>query len=81
MAQLESLNATLAGGLRREQIAETSIRQLEAEIELLNCLVFLLYDLLVLAVYISTASSHSICNPSCLGSSKRGGNYELQNDA
>lgn len=50
MAQLESLKTTLAGGLRREQIAETSIRQLEAEIELLNCLVFLLYDLFVLAV-------------------------------
>ncbi|KAK2380517.1 phragmoplast orienting kinesin [Trifolium repens] len=37
--QFESLKTTLAGALRREQIAETSIRQLEAEIELLNCLV------------------------------------------
>ncbi|PNY07980.1 ATP binding protein [Trifolium pratense] len=37
--QLESLQTTLVGALRREQIAETSIRQLEAEVELLNCLV------------------------------------------
>jgi kinesin family protein 15 len=40
VAQFESLKTTLAGALRREQIAETSIRQLEAEIELLNSLVF-----------------------------------------
>ncbi|CAI8618378.1 unnamed protein product [Vicia faba] len=37
--QLESLQTTLDGALRREQIAETSIRQLEAEVELLNSLV------------------------------------------
>ncbi|CAL5213205.1 unnamed protein product [Lathyrus oleraceus] len=37
--QFESLQTTLAGALRREQIAETSIRQLEAEVELLNSLV------------------------------------------
>ena len=42
MAQLKSLETTLAGALRREQIAEISIKQLEAEIEQLNCLVFLL---------------------------------------
>ncbi|KAI9123783.1 hypothetical protein K1719_005083 [Acacia pycnantha] len=37
--QLKSLEATLAGALRREQMAETSIKQLEAEIEQLNRLV------------------------------------------
>ncbi|XP_027191010.1 kinesin-like protein KIN-12D isoform X2 [Cicer arietinum] len=37
--QLETLKTTIAGALRREQIAEASIRQLEAEIELLNRLV------------------------------------------
>ncbi|KAG4401136.1 hypothetical protein AAZX31_07G192900 [Glycine max] len=37
--QLKSLETTLAGALRREQIAEISIKQLEAEIEQLNCLV------------------------------------------
>lgn len=40
MVQLETLKTTIAGALRREQIAEASIRQLEAEIELLNRLVF-----------------------------------------
>lgn len=42
VAQLKSLETTLAGALRREQMAETSIKQLEAEIEQLNRLVFLL---------------------------------------
>ncbi|KAL2457752.1 Phragmoplast orienting kinesin 2 [Forsythia ovata] len=37
--QLKSLEATLAGALRREQMAETSIKRLEAEIEHLNRLV------------------------------------------
>ncbi|CAK9153119.1 unnamed protein product, partial [Ilex paraguariensis] len=37
--QLKSLETTLAGALRREQMAETSIKQLEAEIEQLNRLV------------------------------------------
>ncbi|KAL0384166.1 UNVERIFIED_CONTAM: Kinesin-like protein KIN-12D [Sesamum radiatum] len=37
--QLKSLETTLAGSLRREQMAETSIKQLEAEIEQLNRLV------------------------------------------
>ncbi|GFY89976.1 phragmoplast orienting kinesin 2 [Actinidia rufa] len=37
--QLKSLESTLAGALRREQMAETSIKQLEAEIEQLNRLV------------------------------------------
>ncbi|KAK4258730.1 hypothetical protein QN277_005145 [Acacia crassicarpa] len=37
--QLKSLEATVAGALRREQMAETSIKQLEAEIEQLNRLV------------------------------------------
>ncbi|KAL2344857.1 hypothetical protein Fmac_006142 [Flemingia macrophylla] len=37
--QLKSLETTLAGALRREQIAEISIKQLEAEIEQLNRLV------------------------------------------
>ncbi|GAV81504.1 Kinesin domain-containing protein/Kinesin-relat_1 domain-containing protein [Cephalotus follicularis] len=37
--QLKSLEATLAGSLRREQMAETSIKKLEAEIEQLNRLV------------------------------------------
>lgn len=40
MNQLKSLEKTLAGALRREQMAETSIKQLEAEIEQLNRLVF-----------------------------------------
>ncbi|CAI9769118.1 unnamed protein product [Fraxinus pennsylvanica] len=37
--QLKSLEATLSGAIRREQSAETSIKRLEAEIELLNRLV------------------------------------------
>ncbi|XP_052194542.1 kinesin-like protein KIN-12D [Diospyros lotus] len=37
--QLKSLETTLAGALRREQMAESSIKQLEAEIEQLNRLV------------------------------------------
>ncbi|KAJ8441930.1 hypothetical protein Cgig2_020075 [Carnegiea gigantea] len=37
--QLKSLETMLAGALRREQMAETSIKQLEAEIEQLNRLV------------------------------------------
>ncbi|KAL9327432.1 hypothetical protein ACSQ67_008077 [Phaseolus vulgaris] len=37
--QLKSLETTLAGALRREQMAEISIKQLEAEIEQLNHLV------------------------------------------
>ncbi|KAI4332059.1 hypothetical protein L6164_016998 [Bauhinia variegata] len=37
--QLKSLQKTLAGALRREKMAETSIKQLEAEIEQLNRLV------------------------------------------
>ncbi|KAM3377124.1 kinesin-like protein KIN-12D [Capsicum galapagoense] len=37
--QFKSLEITLAGSLRREQMAETSIKQLEAEIEQLNRLV------------------------------------------
>lgn len=37
--QLKSLETTLAGALRREQMAETSIKKLEAEIEQLNRLV------------------------------------------
>lgn len=38
--QLKSLETTLAGALRREQMAETTIKQLEAENEQLNRLVF-----------------------------------------
>lgn len=45
--QLKSLEATLAGAIRREQMAGTSIKRLEAEIEFLNRLVtlplFLIY--------------------------------------
>ncbi|XP_059314093.1 kinesin-like protein KIN-12D [Lycium ferocissimum] len=37
--QFKSLETTLAGSLRREQMAETSMKQLEAEIEQLNRLV------------------------------------------
>nr|CAD1841377.1 unnamed protein product [Ananas comosus var. bracteatus] len=37
--QLKSLEATLAGALRREKMADTTIKQLEAEIEQLNRLV------------------------------------------
>lgn len=39
--QLKCFETTLAGALRREQMAETSIKELEAEIEQLNRLVFL----------------------------------------
>jgi len=42
VSQLKSLETTLAGALRREQMAEISIKQLEAEIEQLNHLVALL---------------------------------------
>ncbi|KAI4376005.1 hypothetical protein MLD38_013807 [Melastoma candidum] len=37
--QLKSLESTLAGAMRREQMADTTIKQLEAEIEQLNRLV------------------------------------------
>ncbi|KAJ0980308.1 hypothetical protein J5N97_008563 [Dioscorea zingiberensis] len=37
--QLKSLEATLAGALRREKMADTAVKQLEAEIEQLNRLV------------------------------------------
>lgn len=40
LVQWKSLEATLAGALRRERTAETTIRQLEAEIEQLNRLVY-----------------------------------------
>ncbi|XP_042378501.1 kinesin-like protein KIN-12E isoform X1 [Zingiber officinale] len=39
MKQLKSLEAILAGALRREKMADTTIKQLEAEIEQLNRLV------------------------------------------
>ncbi|XP_047338368.1 kinesin-like protein KIN-12D isoform X2 [Impatiens glandulifera] len=38
--QIKSLETTLAGVLRREQIADSTIKQLEAEIEQLNLLVY-----------------------------------------
>lgn len=38
--QLKSLEKTLAGALRREKMAEATIKQLEAEKEHLNRLVF-----------------------------------------
>jgi len=41
LKQLKSLETTLAGALRREQMEETSIKKLEAEIEQLNRLVVL----------------------------------------
>lgn len=41
--QLKSLEITLAGALRREKMAEASIKQLEAEIEQLNRLVSLFF--------------------------------------
>jgi hypothetical protein len=37
--QLKSMETTLAGSLRREQMAEISIKQLDAEVEQLNRLV------------------------------------------
>lgn len=37
--QLKSLETTLAGALRREQMADGAVKQLEAEIEQLNRLV------------------------------------------
>lgn len=39
MYQLKSLESTLAGSLRREHVADASIKKLEAEIEHLNRLV------------------------------------------
>lgn len=39
--QLKSLEITLAGSLRREHVADASIKKLEAEIEHLNRLVYL----------------------------------------
>lgn len=41
--QLKSLEITLAGSLRREHVADASIKKLEAEIEHLNRLVILFY--------------------------------------
>ena len=61
VSQLHSLDTTLAGALRREQMAEISIKQLEAEIEQLNCLVFLLWALLAIGVlYLNSLHSLSI---------------------
>lgn len=45
MCQLKSVERTLAGALRREQMAETSIKELKAENEQLNRLVFTLFVL------------------------------------
>lgn len=42
--QLKSLETTLSGAFRREQMAENSIQQLEAEIEQLNRLVTFFYE-------------------------------------
>lgn len=54
MNQLKSLETTLAGSLRREQMAETSIKQLEAEVEQLNRLVlFLLGPFFFLLEFVS----------------------------
>lgn len=39
MLQLKSLEATLAGALRREKMADNAVKQNEAEIEQLNRLV------------------------------------------
>ena len=39
VSQLESLETSLTGALRRDQMSEASIKQLEAEIEQLNRLV------------------------------------------
>lgn len=44
--QLQSLEALLAGSLRRENIADTRRKELEAEIEQLNYLVSLYFFLL-----------------------------------
>lgn len=38
------MEATLVGALRREKMAETAVRKLEAEIEQVNHLVYLLYS-------------------------------------
>ncbi|GMI97160.1 phragmoplast orienting kinesin 2 [Hibiscus trionum] len=42
--QLNSLEAALAGALRREKMGETSIKKLEAEIDQLNRLVFFFHQ-------------------------------------
>lgn len=82
MNQLKSLETTLAGALRREQMAETSIKRLEAEIEQLNRL-----------VWSKTLSLHTLKKKKLVdllncqvisyisGSSKRGRDQEHQNDA
>lgn len=41
--QLKSLEITLAGSLRREHVADASIKKLEAEIEHLNRLVIIFH--------------------------------------
>lgn len=46
--QLKSLEIVLAGALRREKMAEASIKKLEAEIEQLNRLVSLFFLFLIL---------------------------------
>lgn len=38
------MEATLVGALRREKMAETAVRKLEAEIEQVNHLVYLLHS-------------------------------------
>lgn len=38
--QLKSLETSLNGALRREKSTENCVKQLEAEIEQLNCLVY-----------------------------------------
>lgn len=59
--QLKSLETVLAGALRREKMAEASIRQLEAEIEQLNRLVSLLFLFLILnSFYLGNNSSSKL---------------------
>jgi hypothetical protein len=66
--QLKSMETTLAGSLRREQMAEISIKQLDAEVEQLNRLVRFFF----FGSIFPFKSGLMISTYCFLGSSKRG---------
>jgi hypothetical protein len=70
--QLKSMETTLAGSLRREQMAEISIKQLEAEVEQLNRLVLFFLDPFFLWSLFPFESGLMISTNCFLGSPKRG---------
>lgn len=68
ICQLKSLEITLAGSLRREHVADASIKKLEAEIEHLNRLVIPFHLHCSIPTYVVESLNHLFI----LGSAKRG---------